>query len=58
MYLSVLHTADDFLHFQQTSTTVRPTPVKMAEHVLMELTALPACVFWVIQETTARQVRK
>ena len=40
------------------SMTARPTRVKMAEHVLMELTALPARVFWVILETTARQVRK
>ena len=47
-----------FLIFQQMSMTARPTRVKMAEHVLMELTALPARVFWVILETTARQVRK
>ena len=29
----------------------------MVEHVQTELTALPARVFWVILETTVRQVR-
>ena len=34
-----------------------PTRAKMAEHVQMESTVLPARVFWVTLETTARQVR-
>ena len=46
-----------FLIFKQMSMTARPTRVKMAEHVLMESTALPVRVFWVTLGTTVRQVR-
>ena len=37
--------------------TVLPTPVKMAERVQMDSTALPARVFWVTLGTAVRQVR-
>ena len=50
-------TIDCFLLFSQISMTVRPIRVKMAEHVQMELTALPFLVFWVILGTTVRQVK-
>ena len=39
------------------STTVHPTPVKMAEHVQMDSAVLPARVFRVTLGKPVRQVR-
>ena len=47
----------DGLVLFQMLMTVHPTRAKMAEHVKMESTVLPARVYWVTLETTVRQVR-